>query len=90
MDELKNENLKLKHDIEILSSRVSVEDVSFEEEMNAAHTRFESMENSLKKRVLYLEKEKDKLLSDHLVERINKEEEYTKTRIELCAWKLGT
>lgn len=89
MDELTNENLKLKHDIEILSLRVSVEDVSFEEEMNAAHTRFESMENSLKKRVLYLEKEKDKLLSNHLVERINKEEEYTKTRIELCAWKLG-
>jgi chromosome segregation ATPase len=90
MDELTNENLKLKQDIEMLSSRVSVEDVSLEEEMNAAHTRFESMENSLKKRVLYLEKEKDKLLSDHLVERINKEEEYTKTRIELCAWKLGT
>ena len=89
MDELSKENQKLKNDIEILLSKETVEDRNFEKEMNAAHTRFESMEKALQQRVLRLEGEKDKLVTDYNAERNSKEDEHTKTRIELCAWKLG-
>jgi hypothetical protein len=89
MDELSKENQMLKRDIGLLSSKETVEDRNFEREMNAAHTRFESMEKALQQRVSRLEREKDKLVADFNVERTNIEDEHAKTRIELCAWKLG-
>jgi hypothetical protein len=89
VDELLKENQKIKRDIEILLSKETVEDRNFEKEMNAAHTRFESMEKALQQRVSRLEGEKHKLVAEYNAERNNKEDEHTKTRIELCAWKLG-
>ena len=88
LDEMKNENKKLKCDIEELASKVSDEDRNFDEEMNAAHARFESMEKALQDRVSRLEKEKDKLLADFNEEMIKKEDEHTHTKVELSAWKL--
>ncbi|KAL3811780.1 LOW QUALITY PROTEIN: hypothetical protein ACHAXA_004212 [Cyclostephanos tholiformis] len=88
IDELSKENLEHKRYIEILSSKETVADRNFEKEMCAAHTRFESMEKALQKRVLRLEREKDKLVADFNAERTNMDKDHTKTRIELCAWKL--
>lgn len=89
MDELKKENKLLKSDIEKLAaSNETEEDKNFEEEMNAAHVRFESMEKALQDRVLRLEREKDKLVADYNFEMTKKEDEHTQTKIELSAWKL--
>jgi len=92
LDESQKENQKLKLDIESLSSMKSSKETdenrNFEKEMNAAHTRFESMEKALQDRVTRLMREKDKLVADFNDEMINKEEEHTKTKIELSAWKL--
>ena len=87
--QLRNENGVLKAEIETLSARTSTnQSRSFEKEMNAAHSRFESMEKALQKRVTFLEQEKEKLLSEFNAELAQKEEVYTQTRIELSAWKL--
>ncbi|KAL7537322.1 hypothetical protein ACHAXR_010366 [Thalassiosira sp. AJA248-18] len=92
LDELQKENQQLKGDIESLSSMEGVKDKNesrnFEKEMNAAHSRFVSMEKALEERVSRLQKEKDKLVADFSAEMINKEEEHTQTKIELSAWKL--
>jgi len=88
MDELTQENLKLKEEINALASKESGEDRNFEEEMNKAHVRFESMERALHDKVTRLEKEKDKLVADFNEEIVKQEDEHTKTKIELSAWKL--
>jgi len=88
MDELTQENLKLKEEINALASKESEEDRNFEEEMNKAHLRFESMERALHDKVTRLEKEKDKLVTDFNAEIVKQEDEHTKTKIELSAWKL--
>jgi len=89
LEDLRNENSKLKTEIKTLSARTSTnQSRNFEKEMNAAHSRFESMEKALQKRVTFLEQEKEKLLSEFNAELALKEEVYTQTRIELSAWKL--
>jgi chromosome segregation ATPase len=89
IDDLSKDNEAHKKYIQVLSSKETEEDRNFEKELNAAHVRFESMERALQQRVSRLVKEKDKLVADFNVERANKDEDHTKTRIELCAWKLG-
>lgn len=89
LEDLRKENGTLKSEIETLLARTSTnQSRNFEKEMNAAHSRFESMEKALQKRVTFLEQEKEKLLSEFNDELALKEEVYTQTRIELSAWKL--
>ena len=89
LDELAMENQKLKDAIEALAaSKETEEDRNFEELMNKAHARFESMEKALHDRVARLEKEKDKVTAEFNAELIKQEEEHTQTKIELSAWKL--
>ena len=56
--------------------------------MNAAHARFEAMENALQERVNRLEKEKNQLIADYNDAITTKEDEASQTKIELSAWKL--
>ncbi|KAL7552823.1 hypothetical protein ACHAWF_016073, partial [Thalassiosira exigua] len=92
LDELQKENVRLKENIESLSSfehqKSNDESKNFEKEMNAAHSRFVSMEKALQERVARLERDKEKLVADFNDEMIHKEDEHTKTKIELSAWKL--
>lgn len=90
LDELRKDNKKMKEELESISSvkKSNNDSRNFEKEMNAAHSRFVSMEKALEDRVSRLQKEKDKLVAEYNEEMINKEEEHTKTKIELSAWKL--
>ena len=92
LNEYVQENKKLKADIESFSSvesdQCSSENKNFEKEMNAAHSRFVSMEKALEGRVSCLQNEKDKLVADYTAEMVNKEEAHIQTKIELSAWKL--
>ena len=54
----------------------------------AQQTQFVSMEKALEGRVMRLEREKEKLVADFNAQMIEEDEEHTKTKIELSAWKL--
>ena len=61
---------------------------NFEKEMNAAHSRFVSMEKALENKVSRLEKDKLELQSTFNAKMTSKEEAHAATMIELSAWKL--
>jgi len=89
LEELRKENQKLKGDIESLKgSEDANTNRNFEKEMNAAHSRFVSMEKALENKVSRLEKDKLELQSTFNAKMTSKEEAHAATMIELSAWKL--
>lgn len=97
LESLQKENQRLKQEIQSLSSiatvpqRVSPDDDNaayYEKEITMAHSRFVSMEKSLKDRIERLEGEKYRLIAAHNDQMEKKEIEFERVRVELSAWKL--
>ena len=90
LDHLENTQGFVFHNLQmlIIDEADAILKIGFEEEMNKAHVRFESMERALHDKVTRLEKEKDKLVADFNTEIVKQEDEHTKTKIELSACKL--